>query len=71
MVYGCSSLVESIVWLIPFLCVQRKKKNKMKNMKRREDISMAPIYTYTIYIYPYINMNICIRICGSRHGVST
>ena len=30
MVHGRSSLMESLVWLIPFLCVKRREKMKMK-----------------------------------------
>ena len=36
------SLMESLVWLIPFLCVKRKRREKMKEkrgdeMKKRRD----------------------------------
>ena len=32
-----SSLVESVVWLIPFLCVQRKRREKKKRKRRDEE----------------------------------
>ena len=59
------SLVESIVWLIPVLCVQRKKLKK-EGEERRTYFAGT-----NINIYIYKKLNISIRICGSRCGVST
>ena len=37
--HGRSSLMESLVWLIPFLCVKRREKKKREDVreKKRED----------------------------------
>ena len=36
--HGCSSLMESLVWLTPFLCVKRREEKSEEKMKeKRED----------------------------------
>ena len=36
-VHGRSSLVESFVWFIPFLCIKRREKMEEKIKRSRED----------------------------------
>ena len=35
--HGCCQLVESFVWLIPFLCVKRREKMKEKREDESEE----------------------------------
>ena len=35
--HGRASLMESLVWLIPFLCVKRKRREEDEREKKRED----------------------------------
>ena len=37
MVHGRSSLMESLVWLIPFLCVKRREKRREKMKEKRRE----------------------------------
>ena len=36
MVHGRSSLMESLVWLIPFLCVKRREKKKREDEREKK-----------------------------------